>query len=52
LIAADGAVKLDNIDLFIGAGARRICVGSAIMKAADPVDSYASFLKKIKEKVG
>jgi len=52
LLAVDGAVKLDNLDLFIEAGATRICVGSAIMKAPEPAQAYAQFLKKIKEKVG
>lgn len=52
LLAVDGAVKLDNLNLFIKAGATRICVGSAIMKAPDPAQAYAQFLKRIKEKVG
>lgn len=49
--AVDGGVKVENLDLFLDAGARRICVGSAIMKAEDPVKAYNAFIKKIKEKV-
>lgn len=51
LIAVDGGVKIDNIDLFISAGARRICIGSAIMKAENPKVAYNRFLEKVSGKV-
>ncbi|MCX7831677.1 MAG: hypothetical protein N2440_02110 [Actinobacteria bacterium] len=51
LIAVDGGVKMDNLELFIDAGARRICVGSAIMKAENPKLAYNQFLEKVNEKV-
>ncbi len=46
LIAADGAAKLDNLHMFVRAGVRKICVGSAIMKAKDPEKAYKDFLEK------
>lgn len=52
LIEVDGGVKLENLELFIKAGARRICVGSAIMKSEDPLATYEKFVKSAKEKVG
>lgn len=48
MTAVDGGVKIDNLDLFLKAGARRICVGSAIMKAVDPEKAYRDFINKVR----
>jgi ribulose-phosphate 3-epimerase len=52
MVSADGGVKKDNLKLFIEKGAKRICVGSAIMKADDPREAYYEFLRIASEKVG
>lgn len=51
IVAVDGGVKKENLELFIEKGAKRICVGSAIMKAEDPSTAYLEFLKIAREKV-
>lgn len=42
LVAVDGGISESNIELLVRAGANRLCVGSAISKAADPAAAYAS----------
>jgi len=42
LVAVDGGISESNVELLVRAGANRLCVGSAISKAADPAAAYAS----------
>lgn len=41
----DGGIKLDNIKAVRESGVDYICVGSAILKAADPADAYSNLGK-------
>lgn len=50
LTAVDGGVKPDNLDMFIEAGATRICVGSAIMKADNPKEIYEKMTEKLSKR--
>lgn len=43
-ISIDGGIKLDNALSVKNAGVNDICVGSAILKSADPKQAYADFL--------
>lgn len=42
LVAVDGGITEGNIEMLVRAGANRLCVGSAISKAASPAKSYAA----------
>jgi len=44
---AIGGITLDNADLVLEAGARRLCAVSAIVGSEDPADACRSFLEKI-----
>lgn len=44
VVAIDGGVKADNFPLILDAGFDRVCVGSAILKAADPEAAYHHFV--------
>lgn len=45
IISVDGGIKLSNAEELIDAGADRLIVGSAIIKAKDPEEAYEGFLK-------
>ncbi len=47
IIGVDGGIKLDNAKSIIEAGADYICIGSAILKAADPGRAMDDFTKII-----
>ncbi|OGG79614.1 hypothetical protein A3A39_02195 [Candidatus Kaiserbacteria bacterium RIFCSPLOWO2_01_FULL_54_13] len=49
MISVDGGVSASNIEELARAGASRFCVGSAIVKAADPAKEYAR-LKTLAQK--
>jgi len=40
-ISVDGGVSKENAGELVDAGANRLCIGSAILKAADPEQAYA-----------
>ena len=42
MVAVDGGVAESNVEALTRAGANRLCVGSAISKAADPAAAYAA----------
>ncbi len=42
MVAVDGGVAENNVEALTRAGANRLCVGSAISKAADPAATYAA----------
>ena len=44
---AIGGITLDNLDDILAAGARRICVVSAILNASDPAKACQSFLTRL-----
>ena len=46
---AIGGIKLDNLDEVIAAGARRICVVSAILNADDVTAACLEFRKRMDE---
>ncbi|MBU2102416.1 MAG: ribulose-phosphate 3-epimerase [Candidatus Omnitrophota bacterium] len=48
-IGIDGGVKLDNVARIKEAGVDYLCVGSAILKAKDPVDAYKKFVEACNE---
>jgi ribulose-phosphate 3-epimerase len=47
IIAADGAIKKDNIQKIKNWGVNNFCVGSAITLASDPKEAYEELLKLI-----
>ena len=47
VIAVDGGVKLENIEVLIEAGADILGVGSAIMKTDSPAEMYTHFSHKL-----
>lgn len=47
-IAVDGAVSLENLDLFLKSGIDYVCVGSRIFLQGDPAENYRHFVKKLK----
>ncbi|MBM3261555.1 hypothetical protein FJY93_03995 [Candidatus Kaiserbacteria bacterium] len=47
LISVDGGVNAENVSDLLAAGAKRFCVGSAIMQATDPVDAYKKTLAAV-----
>ena len=49
VLAADGAVSIDNVNLFLEAGVDYVCVGSRIFLAEDPKQSYEMFVRKVGE---
>jgi len=42
-------VKLENAGRIAGSGIEYLCVGSALLKAEDPILAYQSFLRIIHE---
>lgn len=48
-IGIDGGVKLDNVARIKETGVDYLCVGSAILKAHDPVDAYKKFIEACNE---
>lgn len=42
MVSVDGGISESNIEMLVRAGANRLCVGSAISKAADPALAYAT----------
>jgi len=51
-IAVDGAVSLDNLNLFVGLGVDAVCVGSRIFLGGKPEENYRRFTDKVKELEG
>lgn len=49
LVGIDGGIKPDNAALIKESGVDYICVGSAILKASDPVSAYKNFLNILNE---
>jgi ribulose-phosphate 3-epimerase len=49
LVGIDGGIKLDNARSAREAGAAQICVGSAILKSADPKGAYQEFVSLLDE---
>ena len=49
VLAADGAISLDNLRLFVESGVDYVCVGSRILLAEDPKESYEMFVSKLAE---
>ncbi len=45
----DGGVKADNVKEIAGLGVDDICIGSALLKAADPQKAYREFTQVINE---
>ena len=48
-IAVDGAVSLDNLNLFVELGVDAVCVGSRIFLGGKPEENYRRFSDKAKE---
>jgi thiamine-phosphate pyrophosphorylase len=44
---AIGGIKLDNLDDVLAAGARRVCVVSAILNAPDPARACREFGRRL-----
>ncbi len=49
IIAADGGVSLDNLEMFFNAGVDYVCVGSRIFLNGDPGENYRRFNEKLRE---
>ncbi|MBU1121955.1 MAG: ribulose-phosphate 3-epimerase [Candidatus Omnitrophota bacterium] len=49
MIGIDGGVKLSNVKDILASGLDYICVGSAILKDADPALAYQKFIKIVNE---
>jgi ribulose-phosphate 3-epimerase len=49
ILAADGAVSLDNLKLFFETGLDYVCVGSRIFLTEDPKHNYEMFVRKLME---
>ncbi len=45
IVGIDGGVKADNLNAVTASGVDFICVGSAILKAADPAQAYNGLLR-------
>lgn len=48
---AIGGINLDNLDSVLAAGARRVCVVSAILNAPDVADACREFRRRIEQSV-
>lgn len=42
LVAVDGGISEESVEMLVRAGANRLCVGAAISKALDPAKSFAA----------
>ncbi len=49
VIAADGGVSIDNLNMFVDAGVDYVCVGSRIFQSGDPAGNYRRFRQKAEE---
>jgi ribulose-phosphate 3-epimerase len=47
IIAADGGVSIDNLQLFLDAGVDYVCVGSRIFLHGSPAENYRQFISKL-----
>jgi len=47
IIAADGGVSIDNLQLFLDAGVDYVCVGSRIFLHGSPADNYRHFISEL-----